>query len=89
MVEELHKGDEVSLKEVKKIPWRDIILFGVILCAFFSGFLIGEKITFHNQADFFIDYIDGSCSCDPEIYLEKSQIKYQNQLPGLNFSIND
>ena len=63
---------EDSMESKKVIP--DLLMMGVIICAFFAGFLYGEISFGTEQKEYYEEYINMNCICKSIQPLENRMI---------------
>ena len=88
MDEEVPKNLSQAIKgslEPKDLIFYFLII-AMVLCSFFSGYLISEKQTIEQANEFFLDYINNLCVCEQEIFVDGKTLRYNIYRHQMNLS---
>ena len=55
----------------------DLLILGVILCAFFAGYWYGQRTEAQEKNAFFTEYIYNSCECNTPLVKEGDKYTYE------------
>ena len=59
-----------------KINYMDLLIMGVVICTFFAGFYVGEKIQHEKDLGFYTDYLD-NCECTTPLVTIDGRVSYE------------